>query len=470
MSLGRRKSERQREFWVACEDLAATPRHVFYDRLNDLLADGEFDDIVENLGAPFYADGGRPGVPLGVYFRMLFVGYFEGLDSQRGIAWRCADSLSLRSFLGYAIHEKTPDHSSLTRIRQRLPDDVHQAVFAFVLRMAEEHRLLSNKTTAVDSTYLEANAAMKSIVRKDTRDDWQAYLTQLMHDEGAIEDDDEPTGEERRRFDKQRQSQGKKKVSNKDWESPADPDARIMKMKDGRTHLAYKAEHTIDLESDFLLDATVYHADEADTKTLTRSLTAAQQNLEAADVYRDIEEVAADKGYHANETLLLCIDIGCRLGGVRTYIPEPESPYERRWTDKPPEYEEAYRANRRRVQGDRGKRLQKKRSELVERSFAHVCETGGARRTWLRGLADVNKRYRITAAARNLGVIMRRLFGVGKPRGLQGGAGVVFDRLDVVYSLQIASTALSGFWSRLITPFAKKRTTHQQATLCHQAA
>ena len=469
MSLGRRKSERQREFWVSCEDLAATPRHVFYDRLNELLAAGAFDDIVEELGAPFYAENsGRPGVPLGVYFRMLFVGYFEGLDSQRGIAWRCDDSRSLRSFLGYAIHEKTPDHSSLTRIRQRLPDDVHQAVFTFVLRMAEEHRLLSNKTTAVDSTYLEANAAMKSIVRKDTRDDWQAYLTQLMHDEGAIEDDEEPTDEERRRFDKQRQSAGKKKVSNTDWESPHDRDARIMKMKDGRTHLAYKAEHTIDLASDFLLDATVYHADEADTKTLTRSLTSAQENLEAADVYRDIEEVAADKGYHANETLVACRE--WHLFGVRTYIPEPESPYERRWTDKPPEYEEAYRANRRRVQGDRGKRLQKKRSELVERSFAHVCETGGARRTWLRGLADVNKRYKITAAARNLGVILRRLFGVGTPRGLQGGAGVVIDRFSVVYSLQIATTTLTGFWSRLITPIAKKPIPRQPATPCHQAA
>ena len=179
-----------------------------------------------------------------------------------------------------------------------------------------------------------------------------------------------------------------------------------MKMKDGRTHLTYKAEHTIDLESEFLLDATVYHGDEADTATLTESLSSAQENLKQADVYRDIEEAVADKGYHANQTLADCREWG--LFGLRTYIPEPDSPYERRWTDKPPEHKEAVYANRRRMKGDRGKRLQKKRSELVERSFAHMCETGGARRTWLRGLEKVNKRYKMVAAARNLGLIMRK--------------------------------------------------------------
>lgn len=182
--------------------------------------------------------------------------------------------------------------------------------------------------------------------------------------------------------------------------------------------MAYKAEHTIDLESEFVLDATVYHGDAADTATLTESLSSAQKNLEHADVSRDIEEAVADKGYHANGTLADCREWG--LFGVRTYIPEPDSPYERRWTDKPPEHKAAVYANRRRMNGDRGKRLQKKRSELVERSFAHICETGGARRTWLQGLEKVNKRYKMVAAARNLGLMMRSLFGSGKPRCLQG--------------------------------------------------
>jgi len=415
MGMGRRRRERQESLWIPADDLPKIPRHVFYEKLNEVLAEGGFDEFAEELCEPYYKEGGRNSIPPGVYFRMLFVGYFEGIDSQRGIAWRCADSLSLRTFLGSALTEPTPDHSSLTKIRQRLPLEVHEAVFAFVLKLAETHKLLANKTVAVDATTLEANAAMKSIVRKETGEDWKAYLRGLMQEEGLIEESDEPTDDELRKFDKGRRN---KKVSNAEWESQTDPESRIARMKDGRTHLAYKAEHVVDLESEFLLEAEVYHADEADTKTLTNSLNKAQANLETAGVYRDIEEVAADKGYHANKTLANCREWG--TFGLRTYIPEPESVYERRWTDKPPEYEEAYRANRRRVQGDRGKRLQKKRSEVVERSFAHLCDSGGARRTWLRGLVNVRKRYTLVAAGRNLGLMMRKLFGVGTPRSLQG--------------------------------------------------
>ena len=438
MSLGRRKRERQGELWVASGDLPSIPRHVFYDKLNELLADSDFDDFVEELGEPFYADNvGRPGIPLGVYFRMLFIGYFEGIDSQRGIAWRCDDSRSLRRFLGYEINEKTPEHSSLSRIRQRLPDEVHHAVFTFVLQMAEEHRLLANKTVAVDSTYLEANAAMKSIIRTESGEDYKEYLRRLAEEAGVeIENDNDL-----RKFDKNRKD---KKIPNCEWESKSDPDSRIMKMKDGTTHLAYKAEHTVDLESEFILAASIYHADEADTQTLTDSLTSAQENLEEADVYRDIEEVVADKGYHANETLFACRELGSRLNGVRTYIPEPDSKYERVWTDKPPGYEEAYRGNRRRIKGDRSKRLQKKRSELIERSFAHMCETGGARRTWLRGIEDVKKRYSIVAAGRNLGLMMRKLFGVGKPRCLQGAC----------WCFCVLPMSLGAFWTAPRTPWA----------------
>ena len=456
MSMGRRKRRVQGELWVASDALPAIPRHVFYEKLNELLAEGGFDDLVEELGEPFYADNvGRPGIPLGVYFRMLFVGYFEGIDSQRGIAWRCADSRSLAAFLGYPINDQTPDHSSLTRIRQRLSEEVHHQVFTFVLQLADEHRLLSNKTAAVDSTYLEANAAMKSIVRKESGEDWKEYLRRLAEEAGVEINNDEDL----RKFDKQRTG---KKVPNSEWESKTDPDSRIMKMKDGRTHLAYKAEHTVDLESEFLLDASVYAADRADSETLVESLTSAQQNLDEAEVGgRGIEEVAADKGYHSNENLAACRR--WNYFGVRTYIPEPESRYERRWTDKPPEYEEAYRANRRRVQGDRGKRLQKKRSELVERSFAHVCETGGARRTWLRGLENVNKRYQITAAARNLGLIMRQLFGIGKPRCLQGGFGLF-------YSLQLAITTLCGRRRGVVTHAALQSIHHRSLSWHPQSA
>ena len=358
MALGRRKSERQRELWIATQDVPRSAGHPFYQKLNRLLAEAKFDAYVESLCGPFYsAHLGRPGIPPGVYFRMLFVGYFEGLDSQRGIAWRCADSLSLKSFLGYTLAEATPEHSSLTVIRKRLPVEVHEQVFAFVLKVAQEKKLLKGNTVAVDATLLEANAAMKSIMRRDTGEDWKEYLKHLA-EEAGIED---PTDEDLRRFDKKRKG---KKVSNQDWVSPSDPDARIMKMKDGRTHLAHKAEHAIDLDSGLLLAATIHHGDRADSESLLESLVAAQANLIWSGSEAEIRSVPADKGYHKAETLAWC-----RSYGIRTYIPERELKTKRRWTDKPAEWQEAYYCNRRRVRGRRSKRLQRLRSEYVERSF-----------------------------------------------------------------------------------------------------
>jgi transposase len=410
MSMGRRQTHRQADLWIATTDLAQAPGHVFYDKLNELLAAADFDRFAESLCRPHYADGvGRESIPPGVYFRMLFVGYFEGLDSQRAIAWRCADSLSLRAFLGFALSEATPDHSSLTVIKRRLPLVVHEQVFAFVLRVAQEKKLLRGKTVAVDATTLEANAAMRTIVRKDTGEDWKEYVKGLMAEEG-IED---PTDEEIRRFDKKR----KKKVSNKEWQSPTDPDSRIARMKDGRTHLAYKAEHTVDLDSEFVLAAAVHPADEADPATLVGSVLHAQANLVLAGSEQRIEEAVADKGYHKAESLA-----DCEHFDTRAYIPEPQG-RDYKWADKPEAWRQATLRNRRRVRGDRSKRLQKKRSEFVERSFAHVCETGGGRRTWLRGLENVAKRYVVQVAAHNLGLLMRKLFGVGKPRTLQGAGG-----------------------------------------------
>ena len=417
MGMGRRKEERQQELWIATDLLPQTPHHVFYEKLNKLLAQTGFDEFVEKLCQPYYAhNAGRDSIPPGVYFRMLFVGYFEGIDSQRGIAWRCADSRSIARFLGYSEKEETPDHSSLTRIRDRLPEEVHDQVFPFVLQVAEEHKLLKGKTIAVDSTTLEANAAMKSIVRRDTGEDWREYVRRLAEEQGAPSE----TDEDLRRFDKNRPD---KKVSNDEWVSDSDGESRITKMKDGRTHLAYKAEHVIDLESDFLLSAEVYHADEADTQTLLPSVTAAQENLDQAGAARDIEEVVADKGYHAADTLAQCNEWG--VLGLRTYIPEPKRRSRWDWVRRPWEERVAVSANHRRVRGQRSKRLQRKRSELVERSFAHMCDTGGARRTWLRGLEKIQKRYSIHAAARNLGVVMRKLFGFGKPRTLQPEGGPV---------------------------------------------
>jgi transposase len=416
MAIGRREGSQQQEFWMPVQNLSKGPGHVFYDKLNQVLAKAGFDKVLEDLCGPYYARTGRSSIPPGVYFRMLLVGYFEGIDSQRGIAWRCEDSLSLRRFLGISLGKETPDHSSLTRIRDRLPLEIHEQVFQQVLSIIDQHGLLKLKAVGVDSTLLEANAAMKTIVRKDSGEDWKAYLKRLMQEEGLLEEDDDPSDDELRKFDKTRNKQGKKKVSNEDWQSPSDPDARIIRMKDGRTHLGYKAEHVVDLDNEIILSATVHHGTKSDAGTLIESVVNAQRNVILAGSPEEMEEVAADKGYHKNETLAQAAQLG-----IRTYIPEPNSKHQRVWTDKPEEVQQAVLNNRQRMSRTKGKDLQRQRSEKVERSFAHICETGGARRTWLRGIEKVNKRYQVVAAARNLGLLMLKAFGIGKPRHLQGG-------------------------------------------------
>lgn len=411
MALGRRKQEQQTA-WVATTELPKSPGHPFYKKLNLLLAEAGFDEWLEQLCAPYYAAKmGRESIPPGVYFRMILVGYFEGIGSQRGIAWRCSDSRSLAEFLGVPTHEETPDHSSLSRIHGRLPLEVHEAMFVFVLKLAAEHKLLRGKTVAVDSTMLEADAAMKSIVRRDTGEDWKTYLRGLAAEAGL----EDPSDEDLRRFDKARKD---KKVSNDDWVSPNDPESRIARMKDGTTHLAYKAEHVVDLDTDLVLAAVIYEANRADTETLAESVVQAQINVLNADSPANIEEAVADKGYHAADQLATVNE----ALGIRTYIPEPKRKSPWKWSERTPAERRAVTGNHRRVRSERSKKLQRRRSELTERTFAHVCETGGARRCWLHGTLAVGKRYLLQVAARNLGLIMRKLFGMGTPRGLQTAA------------------------------------------------
>jgi transposase len=408
MTMGRRKGK-QPDLFIPIIDLPQSPGHVFYDKLNALLAGAGFDRYVEDLCQPYYhEDTGRPSLPPGVYFRMLFVGYFEGIDSQRGIAWRCSDSRSLQTFLGFLPTEPTPDHSSLTNIRQRLPEVVHDNVFAFVIGIAEQNGLVIGKRVGVDATTLEANAAMKSLERRDNGADYKTWTRQLAVEAGL----ENPSDEEVRRFDRKRRN---KKMSNDEWVSPSDPDSEIAKMKDGTTHLAYKAEHVVDLDTELVLAATILPATMGDATSVGISVMTAEINLARAESDARIEEIATDKGYHKLDTLE-------ELAGqeYRTYIPEPEQKYGHNWQDKSAEQERAYRNNRRRVKGDYGRRLQRLRSERVERSFAHVCETGGARRSYLRSRTKVTKRYLMTVAAHNLSIIMRKLYGKGKPRTLQG--------------------------------------------------
>jgi len=409
MALGRREAV-QAEMFVAATDLPRSPGHVFYAKLNALLAEADFDRRVEALCEPYYAeDVGRPGIAPGVYFRMLFVGFFEGLGSQRAIAWRCADSLSVRDFLGVPMGHQAPDHSSLTYIRRRLPLEVYLQGFQLVLDIARAKGLLQGKTLAVDSTMLEANAAMRSMVHRVSQKTWRQYLQTLAKEAGI----EQPTDDDLRRIDRKRKG---KKVSNADWESPTDPDSRIARMKDGTTHFAYKAEHAVDVESDLIVAAEIHQADDPDTDTVLVTATAAREHLEAVQSEHTGEELLGDKGYHKTETL----DLIEHALGMRPYIPEPKLAHQRVWIDKPPEHRAAVYRNRRRVRGARGHRLSRLRSEYAERSFAHVCETGATRRLWLRGTENVAKWYLMRVAARNLSVIMRALFNIGTPRGLQG--------------------------------------------------
>jgi len=421
MALGKRKPK-QDELFIATANLVTGPGHPFYTKLNEVLAEAGFDDFVERLCAEYYKEGGRPGIPPGVYFRMLFIGYFEGLDSQRGIAWRCADSLALRTFMGIALTEDTPVHASMTIIRQRLPESVFDKVFVFVLSLLQDQGLLRGKAVAIDATTLEANAAMKSIVRKDSGEDWKQYLRGLAQAEGI----DHPTEEDLRRLDRKRQD---KKVSNEQWESRTDHDSRIAKMKDGRTHLAYKAEHAVDLVSEAIVATTLTFADKSDAQTAPVTLSLAEANLVLAGSATEIAETVMDKGYHDNRLLAQLAQ-----RGMRTYIPERRQK-SRCWTDKPAEYQAAFRANRRRVRGNKGRRLNRWRSERCERTFAHVCETGGGRRSWLRGQTNVSKAHTLKCAAYNLGLLLRKVWGYCKPRNAEAARAALFIAMLVLLAV-----------------------------------
>jgi transposase len=426
MALGKR-GPKQEELFIATAQLANGPGHPFYAKLNAVLAEAGFDEFVEKLCAPYYKEGGRPSIPPGVYFRMLLIGYFEGLDSQRGIAWRCADSLALRTFLGIGLTEATPVHASMTIIRKRLPESAFDKMFVFVLDLLEKQGLLRGKSVAIDATTLEANAAMKSIVRKDTGEDWKEYLVGLAKAEGI----QNPTEEDLRRLDRGRSD---KKVSNEQWESSTDRDSRIAKMKDGRTHLAYKAEHAVDVVSEAIVATTVTFADKSDPRSAPDTLALAEANLVLAGSLARIEELIMDKGYHDNRLLA---DVMAQ--GIRTYVPERRQK-SRCWTNKPVEYEQAFRSNRRRVRGAKGRQLNRWRSERCERTFAHVCETGGGRRTWLRGQTNVSKAHTFKCAAYNLGLLLRKVWGLRKPRS---GADAPAALLAIVrLFVFIAATAL----------------------------
>ena len=442
MAMGTREGRRRQEgFWLTHDELATAPGHPFYQRLNQLLDQEKFDEFAEGECAQFYAEkNGRPSLTPGMYFRSLLIGYFEGIDSERGIAWRVADSLALRQFLQIGLDESTPDHSTISRTRRLIDVETHRKVFGWVLGLLADRGLVKGKMVGIDATTLEANAAMRSIIRRDNGQGYEAFLTELAKKSGIAT----PTREDLARIDRKR----KKKGSNQEWESATDPDARITKMKDGSTHMAHKAEHAVDMESGAVIAVTLQAADQGDTTTVHETVAEAgeavatliEREAEKAPEAKPqvslngIKEIVADKGYHSGQSVML-------LGQseVRTYIPEPKRG-RRHWVGKGEEQQAVY-ANRRRVQGRHGKHLLKRRGELIERSFAHCYETGGMRRTHLRGRENILKRQLIHVCAFNLSLIFRQLLGAGTPRELKNRGGEAFSAF---------------IWLRIVLPLLNK--------------
>ena len=376
------------------------------------------------------------------------LGYFEGLDSERAIAWRAADSLSIRHFLDFELHDAPPDHSTLSRTRRLIDVETHQAVFTWVLQRLADAQLVKGRTLGIDATTLEANAALRSIVRRDTGEAYEAWLTRLAEVSGIAT----PTRAELARFDRKR----KKKGSNDDWTHPQDPDAKITKLKDGRTHLAHTAEHAVDLETGAVVSVTVQDADDGDTTTMVETLITAADQVEAVlPAGAGIAEVVADKGYHSNATMVAFAAVG-----VRSYVSEPDRG-RRNWKGKAAAREAVY-ANRRRIRGARGQRLLRQRGERLERPNAHLYETGRMRRVHLRGHPNILKRVLVQVCGFNLGLLMRQLTGVGTPRSLQGRAVTAFSALLALLSHLWSS--LSRSWS----PAPPDRLSIDPTTRCHE--
>ena len=408
MAMGR-QGPRQGEMLVTFDELPKSPGHVFYDRLQAVLVEAGFDAFVETLCQPSYAATmGAPSLPPGRYFRMHLVGYFEGIDSERGLEWRCADSLSLRDFLGLELRDRVPDHSWLSRTRARLPLELHERVFAWVLERLAERGLVKGERIGVDASTMEANAAMRAIRRRDSGESYREMLTRMAEESGVAT----PSAAALKQFDRERKG---KRLSNAEWASPTDPEAKITRLQDGRTRLAYKPEHAVDLDTEAIVAAEVHPADRGDTTTLDGTLEAATRGLDAAGLAPCAQlpaELIADKGYHSRAVLK---DLAG--GPWQTRIAEPKPKEVQRWRGDLDARRAVY-GNRARLRSGIGKDGFALRAEKVERSFALTLDRGGLRRTHLRGRENVQKRYLVHVAAYNLGLVMRQLLGAGTPKEL----------------------------------------------------
>lgn len=406
----RKKEQEQKEFWVVADRLPKASPSRFYELLNGTLEGMNFAAEVRAMCTPAYAEaarGGRPGIDPVVYFKMLMIGFFEGLGSEREIASRCADSLSLRGFLGYALDEATPDHSSMSVIRQRLGGDCFARVFALVLEALQRHGLLKGRHLGIDSSVIEANASLRSLCERNSEEGYWDYVQRLAREAGLETSD----GAALRNFDRKRAG---KKMSNAQWRNPHDPDAKIGRTKDGATDMVYLPEHTVDLDTGAIVQAQVLPGDHRDSEDLSARVIEAVANVQVAqgttDPARVPETLTADKGYFSLEEIGALQELT-----LKTVISDPHR--EQRRLDKLSSAQRQTLARAQRSAGSKyGKGLLRKRGQHIERSFAHVLDAGGMRRTTLRGLENLNKRHQIAAACYNLSQLLRRLYGVGTPK------------------------------------------------------
>jgi transposase len=415
-----KKKAAQPQFWIAADEVASPTKSGFYSKLEETLESFGFAAKVRALCAPAYDKSGlgRPGIDPVVYLKMIMVGFFEDLPSERAIAARCADSMSIRAFLKYELHERTPDHSSFTVIRQRLGLEIYERIFTLTLQALREHGLLRGKNLGIDASVIEANASLRALVNRNTEEQYWDYVKRLAAEQGIDPDDTAAV----RKFDRNRPGKG----SNQEWVNPHDPEAKIGRTKDGATDMIYKPEAVVDLDTGAIVQAHVQLGDEVDHKDLAAKTLEAQQSInracgEALDTL-SVQSLTSDKGYYAvNEMQLL------QAEGVRTVIADP---VENRRLDKlEPALKKAVLAARRSVKSKSGKALLRRRGMHIERSFAHILDCGGMRRATLRGWENLNKRFKLAAAFYNLSQLMRKLFGFGTPKQLAALGRLLFLQL-----------------------------------------
>lgn len=408
----------QQEFWIPTQELPKSPKSTFYSRLQETLDSLEFEAQIRSICAPFYKQSGtgRPGIDPAVYVKMIMVGFFEDLPSERSIAARCADSIAIRAFLKYDLDEGTPDHSSFTVIRQRLGLEVYQQIFQFTLGALQKHGLLRGKNIGIDSSVIEANASLRALVNRNTEEAYWDYVKRLAAEAGIDPEDTAAV----RKFDRKRPGKG----SNEHWVNPHDPDAKIAPKKDGATDMIYKPEVVVDLDTGAVVQANVNPGDQADHQDMAAKILEAQQTMNAAceepAETLTIQTATADKGYYAVPELQVL-----QAEGIKTVIADPSS--SRRLDKLEVEEQAVVRLAQRAVKSGRGKKLLARRGMHIERSFAHLLDSGGMRRTSLRGHINLNKRFKLAAAVYNLSQLMRKLFGVGTPKQQEALGAALFS-------------------------------------------